>query len=141
MTDFVADCSIAISWVVAAQATEASEELLQGASEGACIFVPALWPFEIANAPLVLARRRRLSSEQYHAALQTLGRLVRTVDLDGAARALDITPQLAVQEQLTVYDAAYLELSLRLKLPLATRDSSLAAAARRRKVKVLGYSS
>lgn len=141
MTDFVADCSIAISWVVAAQATDATEELLQAAREGVCVFVPALWPFEIANALLVLVHRKRLTGEQYRAALETLGRLIRTVDLEGAARAMDITPQLAAHEQLTVYDAAYLELSLRLKLPLATRDSSLAEAARRRKVKVLGYSS
>lgn len=141
MTDFVSDCSIAISWVVAAQATDATEELLQAAREGARVYVPALWPFEIANALLVLVRRKRLTGEQYRAALETLGRLVRTVDLEGTARAMDITPQLAAHEQLTVYDAAYLELSLRLKLPLATRDSSLAEAARRRKVKVLGYSS
>jgi predicted nucleic acid-binding protein len=36
---------------------------------------------------------------------------------------------LARDYHLTVYDAAYLELALRTKLPLATRDRALCAAA------------
>src|SRR5947207_11889830 len=42
------------------------------------------------------------------------------------------------QHRLTVYDAAYLELALREGVPLATLDSSLAAAARAEGVVVLG---
>jgi predicted nucleic acid-binding protein len=42
------------------------------------------------------------------------------------------------QHRLTVYDAAYLELALREGVPLATLDSSLAAAARAEGVAVLG---
>ena len=42
-------------------------------------------------------------------------------------RLLDV----ARQYGLTAYDAAYLELSLRLSLPLATKDGPLATAARR----------
>jgi predicted nucleic acid-binding protein len=36
---------------------------------------------------------------------------------------------LALRFQLTSYDAAYLELALRLQLPIATRDDALAEAA------------
>jgi predicted nucleic acid-binding protein len=38
---------------------------------------------------------------------------------------------LARDQNLSVYDAAYLELSIREALPLATRDRILAAAAKR----------
>jgi predicted nucleic acid-binding protein len=38
---------------------------------------------------------------------------------------------LAREQNLSVYDAAYLELSIREALPLATRDKALAAAAKR----------
>lgn len=45
---------------------------------------------------------------------------------------------LARAERLTTYDAAYLELAMRLGMPLATKDEALAAAARRLGVSVLG---
>ena len=44
---------------------------------------------------------------------------------------------LAHEHGLTAYDAAYLELAMRLGLPLATGDRSLAAAARRAAVVLL----
>ena len=34
-------------------------------------------------------------------------------------------PSLALEQGLTVYDAAYLELALRLGLPMATKDEAL----------------
>lgn len=37
-------------------------------------------------------------------------------------------PAIALKYQLTVYDAAYLELALRLKLPVATKDDALTRA-------------
>jgi predicted nucleic acid-binding protein len=45
---------------------------------------------------------------------------------------------LAVQFRLTVYDASYLELAQRLRLPLATRDEELYAAGRALGVSLLG---
>jgi len=45
---------------------------------------------------------------------------------------------LARRHRLTVYDAAYLELALRERLDLATLDSTLAEAARREGVAVVG---
>jgi len=42
------------------------------------------------------------------------------------------------QHQLTLYDAAYLELALRRNLPLATLDQDLRRAAGKEKVQVLG---
>ena len=44
---------------------------------------------------------------------------------------------LAANYKLSVYDAIYLDLALRVGLPLATYDKQLAAAARRNGVSVL----
>jgi predicted nucleic acid-binding protein len=44
---------------------------------------------------------------------------------------------LAREQDLTLYDAAYLELAIRTANPLATCDGSLLAAAARRNVKTL----
>jgi predicted nucleic acid-binding protein len=48
------------------------------------------------------------------------------------------TPAFADKHNLTVYDATYLELALRLSLPLATLDEDLRAAAQREGVQLLG---
>ena len=51
--------------------------------------------------------------------------------------AWDATLALSRSEGLTLYDAAYLELAVRLGLPLATGDNELIAAAQRLGVAVL----
>ena len=45
--------------------------------------------------------------------------------------------KLASELTLSVYDAAYLELALRLKIPLACKDGPLRDAAKRRRMTVL----
>ena len=57
---FVADASVAIAWVHPAQATAATQALLQSIRGGTAIHVPALWPLEVANALLVLTSRMAL---------------------------------------------------------------------------------
>lgn len=55
--------------------------------------------------------------------------LPEAVDTQADAAAWSATLELAEAHRLTIYDAAYLELALRRKLPLATLDRSLQAAA------------
>jgi len=66
---FVADASVAIAWVHPAQATDATQALLKSIRSGAGIHVPALWPLEVANALLVLTRRKRLTEDERRLAL------------------------------------------------------------------------
>lgn len=78
---------------------------------------------------LIAARRQRLAPDAVaprHAAL-----LLLPIEADAEAPAKVATAclLLARTHRLTAYDAAYLELALRLHLPLATRDAALAAAA------------
>ena len=51
-----------------------------------------------------------------------------SIDSEGAERAFRELLDLARRERLTVYDAAYLELALRLGLPLASKDAKLREA-------------
>jgi predicted nucleic acid-binding protein len=96
---------------------------------------PLLWWFEVRNAFLVNERRRRLHTEETTGHLADLARAPVTLDRipDEAAMMT-----LARRHRLTVYDAAYLELALRERLDLATLDASLAEAARREGVAVVG---
>ncbi len=135
--DFVVDASIGIAWVHPAQATSASQALLEALCDGAVVQAPALWPLETANALLVLVRRGKLTEEERGAALAALGRLSVVFDHEMASLAFTRLSALAVQHRLSIYDAAYLELALRKKLPLACKDGPLRTAAKRCRVKLL----
>ncbi len=135
--DFVVDASIGIAWVHPAQATSASQALLEVLCDGAVVQAPALWPLETANALLVLVRRGKLTEEERGAALAALARLSVVFDHEMASLAFTRLSALAVQHRLCIYDAAYLELALRKKLPLACKDGPLRTAAKRCRVKLL----
>jgi predicted nucleic acid-binding protein len=67
-----------------------------------------------------------------------LQRLAVAIDPESSERAFRELLDLARSERLTVYDAAYLELALRLGLPLASKDHKLRRAAARLGLAVLG---
>ncbi|MCZ7639094.1 MAG: type II toxin-antitoxin system VapC family toxin [Verrucomicrobia bacterium] len=134
---FVADASVGVAWAAYSQASEATDQLLEKVAAGTPLVVPTLWPFEVANSLLVLLRRKRILAEERDRALDALGRLPLVVDDEGCRLAFAKMSELAVEHGLSVYDAAYLELALRRKLPLASRDDALCKAAKDRRVKLL----
>jgi predicted nucleic acid-binding protein len=91
--------------------------------------VPGIWHLEVGNILLLAERRGTISAANRTAALQDLLRLPVDVDHDTATRAWRDTLTLAERYRLTLYDATYLELSLRRGLPLATFDAALRRAA------------
>jgi predicted nucleic acid-binding protein len=134
---WVIDSSIGISWVHPAQATTQTDSLLEEVAAGAAMFVPAFWFLEMANCLLILQRRKRLSPEERQTALVTLRGMNFIPDDESANAAFGMISDLADEHSLTVYDAAYLELALRRKLPLASRDASLVQAAKKCGLRVL----
>ncbi len=134
---FVADSSVAVAWVVEAQSNEATEHLLKEIGSGTPFVVPALWMFEVANALLILARRRKIDAEECSRARRSIGDLTPIVDDEGIRLTLGITSELAQKCALTIYDATYLEVSLRRGLPLASRDAALNKAAKLSGIKTL----
>jgi predicted nucleic acid-binding protein len=128
---FVADASVAIGWVFPAQATAQTGAMLETIAGGATLEVPALWPLEVANALTVLRRRRKLTEGERQTALGWLRGLPLRVDHEMALLAFTRLSELAAAHQLSVYDAAYLELALRRRLLLGTKDGPLRTAARR----------
>lgn len=128
---FVADASVAIGWVHPAQATSQTAAMLDAIADGATLEVPALWPLEVANALIVLVRRRKLGEDERQAGLGWLRGLRIRLDHEMGTLAFSRLSRLAAQHQLSVYDAAYLELAERRKLALGCKDGPLRAAARR----------
>lgn len=128
---FVADASVALSWAVASQSSSATDRLLGQVADGCRIFVPSLWPFEVANSLVVLRRRNKILPDDYLTARALITRLRASVDEEGSGVALTRVADLALEYELSVYDAAYLELAIRKQLALASRDGSLNRAAAR----------
>ena len=125
------------AWVHPDQATTVTDQLLDEVANGATVVVPVLWFVEMANGLLILQRRKRITSVERKTALQTLSDLPLVVDEEDGRAAFRKTSELAEQHGLTVYDATYLEVAVRRKLSIATRDSALQAAAKRCGLKTL----
>ena len=128
---FAADASVAIAWVHPAQATAQTDAMLDAIAEGATLEVPALWPLEVANALIVLRRRRKLTEDERRVGLAWLRSLPLRVDHEMAGLAFSRLSELASVHALSVYDAAYLELAQRRKLVLGCKDGPLRKAAKR----------
>ena len=126
---FVVDNSVAISWCIEAERTGPLEALLDLVRDNGAV-VPQLWPVEALNVLLVAERRGRVDAPTRRRLLSFLRQLPIRIDDETASHVWTTTAQLSEQHALTAYDATYLELALRLNLPLATKDKHLAAAAR-----------
>ncbi|HTJ57080.1 MAG TPA: type II toxin-antitoxin system VapC family toxin [Devosiaceae bacterium] len=132
----VLDASLTLSWYFEDERTPDRLDVLQKVA-GAGAVVPAHWPLEVANGFVMAVRRGRMFADRRELAFAALAALPITVDPDSATHAWSLSVDLADRSRLTVYDAAYLELSLRRKLSLATLDMQLAQAARSAGVAVL----
>jgi len=122
---FVADNSVIVAWFIATQATAYTRRLAQRAKREQ-VMVPALWPYEFVNV-LAVHRRRGILAE--HHVARFIHQAERLVDIESTPQAMAAIERLAAEHELSAYDAAYLELALRLGLPLAVRDGRLREAA------------
>jgi predicted nucleic acid-binding protein len=130
MKRLVLDASVAASWFFEDEEGEYATSVLESLNEGEAV-APALWPLEVANVLVVAERRGRCSEAETMRFIDLLDDLPITIDEDTAHRAMHSIWQLAREYGLTAYDAAYLELAMRLGAPLATMDRQLAEAARK----------
>lgn len=135
---FIVDASVGFAWVYPSQASAETDRLLEEIASGATVVAPSLWFLEVANGLLAAQRRNLLTAAERRAALERLAALSLTIDEETAQSAFRRTSELAEKHGLSVYDATYLEVALRRKLPLGSRDGALRNAAKRCGVKVRG---
>lgn len=129
MSRLVLDASVTLCWLFEDQATAYTDLVLDRLGGGDGAVVPAIWPFEIANAVAVAERRKLVNPAQAVAFLQTLGQLSIAVDRK-IEQIFNAVLEAARRYRLSAYDAGYLELAMREALPLATLDAALRNAAR-----------
>ena len=123
---FVLDNSILCGWFLANQATEYGDAVAAQLRQSDA-HAPWLLQLEFTNVLRTACRRGSLSAAAAREIVDQVGLLPIRIDATPPQPAALLS--LALRFQLTSYDAAYLELALRLQLPIATRDDDLAEAA------------
>lgn len=125
MRRIVPDNSIILSWCLADENDPRAERAMQLVIDHGAV-VPGIWWYELRNALVVNERRGRLGAADSRSTLADLREMRITIDHEhDEALLLDLSRQ----HELSVYDAAYLEVALRLGLPLASLDQRLCEAA------------
>ena len=125
MSGLVIDASVSTVWLMDDEDHPIAEAAYEFVESGEAI-VPQVWHFEIRNALLTATRRRRIPSEHIASYLDLVNGLRIETDHEPNFHA---TMQLALNYNLTIYDALYLELAKRRNAQLATLDAALARAA------------
>ena len=132
----VLDASMTIAWLFEDEHTEAAHAVMRRvAVEGA--LVPTLWRLEVANVLRNAVRRKRCDEAYADRSIARLARLIIQSDGETDDHAWSATRILAREEDLTLYDAAYLELAIRKRAILASCDTALLNAAARRKIETI----
>jgi predicted nucleic acid-binding protein len=133
----ILDSSATLAWIYGDESTEAIRRVFDVVADNGAL-VPALWRLEVANSLTMAVRKRRIDPDFRRAALADLALLDITTDQQTDSYGWTDTLNLADHFNLTVYDAAYLELARRRILPVATLDHELGTAATAIGVTVLG---
>lgn len=130
----VVDASIAAAWLLPDEKSASTDRTLLDLS-GSMASVPSLFWHEVRNLILLAERRGRLSADEVQLCIAQL----RGLPLEDAGHGSDYTVMgLAKAHSITAYDAVYLALAISKRLPLATTDKTLAAAARKEGISIAG---
>ena len=137
MNALVIDSSIALGFVLKDEQEPCARRVREFIKQGVPTFVPAHWCVEVANGLVMAERRKRASQADTTESLNLVAALPVIADSETMRRVGSETTALARQYGLTVYDAVYLELSMRRGAALATSDAALSKAAKAAGVEIL----
>lgn len=125
---YVIDASI-IGPLLIPDESDAEHPALINLLESGEVVVPCHWHLEVASIGRAAIARKRVSEDVMLNGLSALAGYCIKVDEETWAAAWARTLELTFVHKLTVYDAAYVELALRLEAPLLCDDRDMASAA------------
>lgn len=136
MNGFVLDASVTLAWCFEDEASKMTDEILERLSSEPA-FAPALWRLEIGNVLVLAERKKRIDYAKITDFIASINGLDIRIDKEVNTAIFNNIIELAYNEKITTYDATYLELAIRLGLPLATQDVLLKKVATKLGVKTL----
>lgn len=120
------DASAAVALVLSEEdGPQVADMVAQEIDAARRLLVPPLFWYEVGNSILVAERRGRLHGYGAARIVADLSRLPIDIDWSLANEVRSGIASLAAEHDLTYYDAAYLELALRMQLKLKTFDQHL----------------
>ena len=124
---FVLDNSVVTAWYFENQATNYSDGVLKLISQDVA-HVPSLWPLEFSNVLRKSVSSKRITEARAREIIAQNSRW--TIMVDASAPDPGDILSLSLAYGLSSYDAAYLDLAIRLRLSVATKDEALQQAAK-----------
>jgi predicted nucleic acid-binding protein len=103
--------------------------IIQQAEQNAVFYVPTIWHYELTQVAYKLTKSGEITQADAQNYFNLTALLPIKTDLSSHGDCSVSTFSLSLQYNLSVYDSAYLELSLRLGAPLASNDKGLKKAA------------
>jgi predicted nucleic acid-binding protein len=125
---FVVDNSVVVGWYFESQATGYTDHVLDMLASDTA-HVPGLWVLEFSNVLRKAMQAGKADPERTSEIIELVSGLPFAVDYMPVGVADNL--ELATKYGLSSYDAAYLELALRMRLPMAAKDGALRSAATR----------
>lgn len=130
MPVMVLDASVVLCLAFRDEGLPYSMAAIDTIAEGGAL-APSIFWYGIRNALVVSERRDRITAERSNTFLDLVSEM--PISIESQSPPVSVL-DLARHHQLSVYDAAYLELALREGVPLASLDDSLVSAAKSIKV-------
>jgi predicted nucleic acid-binding protein len=134
---FVLDASVVLAWCFPDENAATAPHVAGLLKRGDTAIAPSFWPHEVLNALLMGEKRKRISKDLVRSFLDDLATLPIVLEQFPARVVFDRIQHLSREHGLTAYDAAYLDLALDSRLPLATLDEDLMRAAKKARVQLV----
>ena len=131
---FVLDASVTLTWCFEDQSSHYSEAVL-AALQTDTAYVPVIWELEVLNALLGAERKKLLSHADCLGFWQSMNSFS-VKRYDAHVQPLELYA-IGLEYRLSAYDSTYLELAIKLGLPLASLDKKIRSAAELAGVKLL----
>ncbi|MCH9643557.1 MAG: type II toxin-antitoxin system VapC family toxin [Gammaproteobacteria bacterium] len=125
----VMDCSVTMALLLNDEKNSTIEKI-ESMLPQYSILAPTIWRYETANVLCIAERSKRITEADSTEIKNILESLPISIDEPSTTKTFGNTLHIARKYKLTVYDAAYLELSMRQGALLATFDKTLGKAAK-----------
>jgi len=136
---FVLHASVAMAWFIDYPLSPEAARVEGILADGGRAIVPALWHLEMANSLGVAERRHIINEAALDKCLARLNDLLtNAIETDSSLFSVRATLATARNFSLSAYDAVYLETARTHRLPLASPDRNLRAAAIKAGIELTG---
>ena len=129
MAFFVLDTSVTMAWCFDDESNPYADAVLESLAENTAL-VPEIWLLEVSNVIVTAERRKRMTKADSVRFQELLKELSIQVENSTQQRIFGENLDLAREQNLSTYDAAYLDLAMRSGCSIATLDNALKQAAK-----------